>query len=244
MDENFHTPNSVKKIKSKKSKNIINTKTEKNNLPEKQTFNKDKYLKRKIDNKKCVCNKIEEIEPIDNIGNTDLTVEGVLEDIMSQNGPHLWEKQLLEIVNQYDDKNNRARICAYRKAIVMLQNRLHKRDDPHMIRVIIKKILRSYKKRLEVALDTLTSTPPSSDDEDAENATANCFNLLSNRPPAVYEVLRKVDETRSVDTTKNTKNIEKEYQNTFVEDKVSYNNIKNRKIIIKTKKSQNEFKKK
>ena len=64
-------------------------------------------------------------------------------------------------------------------------------------------------KRLEVALDTLTSTPPSSDDEDADNETANCFNLLSNRPPADYEVLRKVDETHSVDTTENQKKMKK-----------------------------------
>ena len=69
---------------------------------------------------------------ISNINDTVLTIEGVLEDIMSQNGAHLWEKQVLEIVNLYDDKNNRARIRAYRKAIVMLQDRLHKRDNPYM----------------------------------------------------------------------------------------------------------------
>ena len=147
---------------------------------------------------------------------------------MTKTNPHLWEKQLLDIVNQYDDKNNRARICAYRKAIVILQDRLHKRDGPHMIRVIIKKILQSYKKRLVKALDTLTSTPPSSDNEEAGNETANCFNLLSNRPPAVHKVLRKVDETHLVETTKK---IQKADQNTFVEDKSLYNNIKNRKII-------------
>ena len=176
---------------------------------------------------------------ITNIDNNVLTIEGVLEDIMSQNGPHLWEKQLLEIVTQYDDKNNRARIYTYRKAIVILQDRLHKRDDPHMIRVIIKKILRSYKKKLDVALDTLTSTPPSLDDENADNDTANCFNFLSNRPPAVYEVLRKVDETHSVETTKNTKKNVKADQNTFVE----VNNIKNRRMLIKNLKNTKRIKK-
>ena len=137
---------------------------------------KTKMLKKKRD-------RVRELiisDPIDNINKTDLTVEGVLKDIMSKNGPHLWEKQLLEIVNQYDDKNNRERICAYRKVIVMLQDRLHKRDDPHMIRVIIKKILRSYKKRLEVALDTLTSTPPSSDDEDLRSP------MSVKNPPSVH----------------------------------------------------------
>ena len=156
---------------------------------------------------------------ITKIDDTVLTIEGVLEDIICQNGPHLWEKQVLEIVNLYDDKNNRARICAYRKAIVILQDRLHKRDDPHMIRVIIKKILRSYKKRLEVALDTLTSTPPSSYHEDADNKIANCINISSNRPPATYEILKEVDEIHSVETTKNTKNIQKADQNTLVEKK-------------------------
>ena len=124
----------------------------------------------------------------------------------------------------------------------MLQYRLHKRDDPHVIRVIIKKILSSYKKRLDVACDTLTSTPPSSDDEDADNETANCFHLLSNRPPAVYEVLRKVNETHLVDTTKNTPKNKISDLNTYVEDKASYNNIKNRKIIIANLKTTKQIK--
>ena len=64
---------------------------------------------------------------ITNIDNNVLNIEGVLEDIMSQHGPHLWEKQLLEIVTQYDDKNHRTRIYTYRKAIVRLQDRLHKK---------------------------------------------------------------------------------------------------------------------
>ena len=160
-------------------------------------------IRKKLKTNRDKAEKIIISKSIDTIDNTVLTVEGVLEDIMSQNGPHLWEKHLLEIVNQYDDKNNRDRICAYRKAMVQLQDRLRNGDDTHKIKTILNKILISYKKRLEVALDTLTSTPPSSDDEDADNESTNCFNLLSNRPPAVYEVVRKVDETHSVDTTEN-----------------------------------------
>ena len=228
-----------KKANVKNKNNAMNIMFSKNQICHKIDTNIRKPLKTNRDKVvKSITSK-----SINNIGNTVLTVEGVLEDIMSKNGPHLWEKQLLEIVNQYDDKNNRARICAYRKTIVMLQDRLHKRDDPHMIRVIIKKILKSYKKRLEVALDTLTITPPSSDDEDAENETVNCFNFISNRPPAVYEVLKNFDETYSVDTTKNTQTNEKEDQNTFVEGKVSYNNIKNRKIIIKNRRKTKRIKK-
>ena len=176
---------------------------------------------------------------ITNIDNNVLNIEGVLEDIMSQHGPHLWEKQLLKIVTQYDDKNNRTRIYTYRKAIVLLQDRLHKKDDPHMIRVIIKKILKSYKKRLDVALDTLTSTPASSDDENADNDTDNRFNILPNRPPSVYEVLRKVDETHSVETTKNPQKNVKADQKSFME----VNNIKKRKIIFKKQKNYKPIKK-
>ena len=203
-----------KKLKNKKISKKANVKIQKNPInimfPKNQTYHEiDTKIRKKIKTKRDKVRELIISEPIDNIDKIDLTLEGVLENIMSKNGPHLWEKQLLEIVNQYDDKNNRARICAYRKAIVILQDRLHKRDDPHMIRVIIKKILRSYKKRLEVALGTLTSTPASSDDEDADNETANCFNLLSNRPPADYEVLRKADETHSVDTTENQKKMKK-----------------------------------
>ena len=179
-----------KTIKITKKDNIKIQKDHKNNICSKnQKYSKITIKKRnKLKGKRGKVRKSIILEPIDNLNNTVLTVEGVLEDIMTKTDPHLWEKQLLEIVNQYDDKNNRARICAYRKAIVILQDRLHKRDDPHMIRVIIRKILRSYKKRLEVALDTLTSTPPSSDDEDADNENTNFFNLLSNRPPPLYEV--------------------------------------------------------
>ena len=148
-----------KTIKITKKDNIKIQKDHKNNICSKnQKYSKITIKKRnKLKGKRGKVRKSIILEPIDNLNNTVLTVEGVLEDIMTKTDPHLWEKQLLEIVNQYDDKNNRARICAYRKAIVILQDRLHKRDDPHMIRVIIKKILRSYKKRLEVALDTLTT---------------------------------------------------------------------------------------
>ena len=68
---------------------------------------------------------------------------------------------------------------------------------------------------LEMALDTLTSTPPSSDDEDADKLSKNNFNVLPCRSLACFEVLGKVDETNSVKTTKNTKKIEKADQITY-----------------------------
>ena len=175
---------------------------------------------------------------ITNIDNSVLTVEGVLEDIMSQNGPHLWEKQLLEIVNQYDDKNNRDLISVYRKTIKILEARLNKRDDPHMIRLIVDKIRRSYKKRLENALDTLTSTPPSSDDEDADTTNEKCSNIYSKRLPVVNEVIRNVNEVNSVSKTKNCNNIKKAYSITPMQKKTQHDNSK--KLIVNLNENDTE----
>ena len=241
-EEFIKNPKSIQKTKKD---NIKNQKQNKINIcPKKKKY--FKIDKKKRTNPKTKRDRVRKMiisKPSDNLDNNVLTVEGVLEDIMKQNGQHLWEKQLLEIFNQYDDKNNRDRICAYRKAMVRLQDRLRNGDDTHKIKTILKKILISYKKKLEIALDTLTSTPPSSDDEDAENESTNCFNLLSNRPPAVYEVVRKVDDTHSVDTTENNTKNKKADSSTFVEDKASYKNIKDRKIIITHQKNNKQNKK-
>ena len=43
-----------------------------------------------------------------------------------------------------------------------------KSEDNPTTRMIVRKTLHSYERRLEEARDILTSTPPSSDDEDAE----------------------------------------------------------------------------
>ena len=119
------------------------------------------------------------------LDNSVQTIEGIIEDIMSKCVPHLWENNISVIITKYDDKNKRKLTCAYRKAIKQLQNRLENRNDPYMIRVIIKKIVKSYKKRLEKALDTLTSTPPSSDDEDVyTNQTTKCVHVVPHRPLA------------------------------------------------------------
>ena len=49
-----------------------------------------------------------------------------------------------------------------------MKNRLEKSEDNPTTRMILRKTLHSYERRLEEARDILTSTPPSSDDEDAE----------------------------------------------------------------------------
>ena len=59
----MHILNSEKYIKLKNSKNIKNAKTKKNNL-QKKLINKYKCVKCKMDKKKCVCKKIEEIDNI------------------------------------------------------------------------------------------------------------------------------------------------------------------------------------
>ena len=89
----------------------------------------------------------------------DLTVEGVLEEIMIGNGPHLWESKLLQLIEEYDDKNNRRIIYAYRKALSALTGRLDRRDDSPQIRLILKKIVKSYKRRLEEAMGSHLGAP-------------------------------------------------------------------------------------
>ena len=49
-----------------------------------------------------------------------------------------------------------------------MKNRLEKSEDNPTTSMILRKTLHSYERRLEEARDILTSTPPSSDDEDAE----------------------------------------------------------------------------
>ena len=141
---NFSNASSlIQKIKTKnshKKNNFCKLEMKQKNKSKKM---RDKFLMSTISEP----NKNMTQRDITDINITNLSVEGVIENIMSKCGPHLWEKQILKILKQYDDTNSRSRICAYRKIIVRLQDRLRNGDDPHMIRVIIKKILRSYKKR-------------------------------------------------------------------------------------------------
>ena len=78
---------------------------------------------------------------------------------MRASAPHLWEKQLLEIIDQFDDKEDRERIDAYKRTIARLQYRLQTKEDPYAIRRVIATILKSYRKRLQEALEMSTSTP-------------------------------------------------------------------------------------
>ena len=71
------------------------------------------------------------------------TVDGALEEILRASAPHLWEKQLLEIIDQFDDKEDRERIDAYKRTIARLQYRLQTKEDPYAIRWVIATILKS-----------------------------------------------------------------------------------------------------
>ena len=166
---------------------------------------------------------------------------------MRKSDPHLWDRNILLILNKYDDKNNRELISAYRKTIKLLQARLNKKADPHMIRVIIKKILKSYKKRLEKALDTLTSTPPSSEDEDVEKTNPKCCNIFSKktRPSSNDEDAEKPNQislmfsqiTKSL-TQKPKKQVESVNNNISKKNKSNLDN----KIDINKKSKSNETK--
>ena len=64
----------------------------------------------------------------------------MLVETMSKNAPHLRDKQLLEVLKQYDDKDNRKCISLYNEATLRLKNRLEKREDNPITRVILWKI--------------------------------------------------------------------------------------------------------
>ena len=87
-----------------------------------------------------------------------------MEEIFTKTNSHSWENKL------YDDKANRERIFAYRRIIACLQERLQNRVDPQTNRIILRRMLRSHKKRLEEAHCTLTSTPASFS-EDADESS-------------------------------------------------------------------------
>ena len=165
------------------------------------------------------------------LDNSVLTIKGIIEDIMSNCAPHLWENHILEIINRYDDKNKRKLTCTYRKAINQLQSRLENKKNPYMIRVIITKIIKSYQKRLEKALHTLTSTPPSSEDEDVYHQTTKCVNFVPHITLPDNNELNKNEKNLLSETMKNKNQIEKAVKKSLVEDKTRNNDIKRRKKI-------------
>ena len=165
-----------------------------------------------------------------------LSIDAVLHDVMSKSAPHMWEKQLLGVIKLYDDADIRCRIHAIMDAISRLRKRLEEDEDIPMMRLILRKMLRSYERRLVEARDTQTSTPPSSDDEDADehiemfkdfapskhpaSSYADIEKTLISQshegqemydPPTITEGIKlKVDETiQPVETTKTYKKIYK-----------------------------------
>ena len=60
----------------------------------------------------------------DHLTASTFTVDGALEEVFSNYAPHEWEKQLVDIVQEFDDTRNRNLICAYKKVIKELQARL------------------------------------------------------------------------------------------------------------------------
>ena len=166
------------------------------------------------------------------------SVKGALEEIFAKTNPQSWEKQLLDIVDLYDDKANRERIFAYRRTIAGLQERLQSRVDPQGTRMVLRWTLRSYKKRLQEAQGTLTSTPASSEDEDADESSEDEWeddpNVTPNR--ISEESHGKVDETNTVETKKTFKKITKVLQVTPEEDETPYRIKEKNHITPKTQK--------
>ena len=119
------------------------------------------------------------------------SVDAVLAEVMSRNSPHLWDKQLVEVLKQYDDKGNRKSIYLYRKASARLKKMLEKSEYDHGTRMILRKTLHSYQKRLDEALGVQTSTPASSDDEDSDEFIDDQCARTITKPPVSYEAVTK-----------------------------------------------------
>ena len=115
------------------------------------------------------------------------SVDAVLAEVMSRNAPHLWDKQLLDVLKQYDDKDNRKSIYLYRKAMARLKTMLQNSEHNRGTRMILWKTLQSYERRLDEALGLQTSTPVSSDDEDSDEFIEDQCALTIINPPASYE---------------------------------------------------------
>ena len=82
-------------------------------------------------------NNVNSIGMLNHIGFTS-TIEEVLEEIMCSNGPHLWEKQLLEVIEEYDDKDSRRRVHLYKQTILRIESRLAKKEDPNDVEEFVK----------------------------------------------------------------------------------------------------------
>ena len=94
-------------------------------------------------------------------------IDEVVAEIFCKSEPELWESQLLEIIQQYDDHANRMQIHVYGKAVTRLKQRLESNDETASTRRILGWTLKSYQRRLDEAQGIFTSTPSSSEDEDA-----------------------------------------------------------------------------
>ena len=70
----------------------------------------------------------------------------------------------------------------YRKTISRLKDRLQRKEDNSTMRMILRKMLKSYKMRLDENLGIFTSTPPSSDDEDADEPIIKDFDNTPSTP--------------------------------------------------------------
>ena len=94
-----------------------------------------------------------------------LTINLLLEEAFRESVGNSVEKNLISLVREYNSNDISG---DFRSKIRKLQARLRAREDPPQIRMIVRIILRSYKKRLEEQQGSPPSTPASSDGEDEE----------------------------------------------------------------------------
>ena len=94
-------------------------------------------------------------------------VRGILENVMLTIDPNLTEKNVIDLISDYDVTETRELIATLREKISRLADRIANGDDSPETRWILELILASKEKTLELQQDNWTATPPSSDDEDA-----------------------------------------------------------------------------
>jgi len=115
--------------------------------------------------------KLQDVESIlkKHVGNKHVIgedVRGILEIVMATIDPKLAEKNVIDVIADYDVTTTRVLIATLRRKIERLRDRIGSANESRVTKWILGLTLASKVKTLEEQQDTLTSTPPSSDDEE------------------------------------------------------------------------------
>ena len=110
-------------------------------------------------------------------------IDQLLEEAMRKHGSNLVEKNILHLVHEFNSNDVSGDL---RSRIRILEERLHAREDPPEIRMMLRIILQSKKKMLADQQGSPSGTPASSDDEDDDDLSEDeldnryCFSTSIN----------------------------------------------------------------